>query len=88
MDIAPLLIWGPVKNKSGTSDLIREAKRYSVRGMKIIFDQIKHIIDARSHDTDGLVTSRDGTALHVAHVTDWLSYEHCWRPRRAYCDCH
>lgn len=71
-DITPLLIWGPVKSGK-TSDLIREAKRFKVRGMEII--SVKHTIDTRLHDSDGFMTSRDGTALHAAHITDTLDYD-------------
>jgi thymidine kinase len=68
----PLLIWGPVRSGK-TSDLIREAKRYSVRGLEIV--TVKHTLDRREHDADGLLRSRDGTEIASAIVTDTLSLD-------------
>lgn len=65
----PLLIWGPVKSGK-TSDLIREAKRFSVRGLEIV--TVKHVWDQRAHDSEGLLRSRDGTEIASSVVTDSL----------------
>lgn len=76
----PLLIWGPVKSGK-TSDLIREAKRFRVRGLEIV--AVKHTLDRRSHDTEGLLRSRDGTEIASSIVTDTLSVDAIVGERRA-----
>lgn len=68
----PLLIWGPVKSGK-TSDLIREAKRFRVRGLDII--AVKHTMDSRAHDSEGLLRSRDGTEIATSVVTDTLDLD-------------
>ena len=68
----PLLSWGPVKSGK-TSDLIREAKRFRVRGLDII--TIKHTMDQRVHDSEGLLRSRDGTEIASSVVTETLDID-------------
>jgi len=68
----PLLIQGPVKSGK-TADLVREANRFRVRGIDII--TVKHSMDRRTHDRDGLISSRDGTACKVDIVTDTLCFD-------------
>lgn len=68
----PLLIWGPVKSGK-TSDLIREAKRFRGCGLEIV--AIKHTLDHRAHDSEGLLRSRDGSEIATSIVTETLDID-------------
>jgi thymidine kinase len=68
----PLLITGPVKSGK-TSELIRELRRYETRNKRVI--AIKHAIDVRDHDREGLIRSRDGTDYPSTLVVEKLDFE-------------
>jgi len=70
--VPPLLICGPMFSGK-TSELLRVAKRYSLRGEMVIL--VKHSQDQRDHDRNGLITSRDGMQSPLNRVVDRLNVD-------------
>lgn len=68
----PLVIVGPVQSGK-TSELIRELHRHERRGRSVL--AIKHAIDQRAHDRDGLIRSRDGTQYPSTVSVDVLDFD-------------